>query len=49
MASLNLGSPEVQALDAIGYNFIDTPEPATFWMVGLGGVALFLRRRSAAK
>jgi hypothetical protein len=49
MVSLNLGSPEVQALDAIGYNLIDTPEPATFWMVGLGGAAMFWRRRSTTK
>jgi hypothetical protein len=48
IVSLNLESPETQVLDAIGYNFIDLPEPATFWMVGLGGIALGLLRRGRA-
>jgi PEP-CTERM motif len=47
--SLDLYSPEVKVLDAIGYNFTAVPEPASFGMVGLGALALFLRRRHAAK
>jgi hypothetical protein len=40
---------ELTALDAIGYNFVSTPEPASFWLVGLGlgAVCLLVRRRCA--
>ena len=47
--SFALTSPEANVLDAIGYNFIATPEPASFGMVGLGGIALFLFRRRSTK
>ena len=47
--SMALTSPEAKVLDAIGYNFVLTPEPASFGMVGLGGIALLLLRRRAAK
>jgi hypothetical protein len=36
---------ELTALDAIGYNFVSTPEPASFWLVGLGTVCFLVRRR----
>lgn len=43
----DLGTPEIVALDAIGYNYA-TPEPATFLMVGSGLlVAGLLSRRRA--
>lgn len=38
---------ELTALDAIGYNFVSTPEPASFWLVGLGAVCFLVRRRRA--
>jgi MYXO-CTERM domain-containing protein len=51
-SSLNLGSPEVTLLDAVGYNFgsaaTTTPEPSSFvlLLVGLAAVPV-LRRRLA--
>jgi len=52
-ASMILGSPEVQLLDAVGYNFATptaTPEPASvaLMMIGLAAIPV-LRRRSKAK
>lgn len=46
------GSDEQTALDAIGYNFSGsaTPEPSSFWLLGLGGIGFFscLHRRLLA-
>lgn len=36
---------ELTALDAIGYNMDTVPEPASFWLVGLGTVCFLIRRR----
>jgi hypothetical protein len=39
---------ELTALDAIGYNEVNpVPEPASFWLVGLGTVCFLIRRRRA--
>jgi hypothetical protein len=38
---------ELTALDAIGYNFTSVPEPASFWLVGLGTICFLVRRRQA--
>ncbi|MGH9486250.1 MAG: NF038122 family metalloprotease [Terriglobales bacterium] len=48
---LNLNSPEVVALDAIGYNLQPTPEPATFWLLGGGLLLLGIawKKRAAAR
>lgn len=41
---------ELTALDAIGYNFADpVPEPASFWMVGIGTVGLLIGGRKRAR
>ena len=50
--SLSLGSPEVVALDALGYNLVSpTPEPGTIFLSvsALGGLWLMKRRRAAKK
>jgi hypothetical protein len=48
--TLNLSSPEVQVLDAVGYNFgplTPTPEPASYLLLltGFGALALHRKRR----
>ena len=48
---LNLSTPEVNLLDAVGYNFgaaIATPEPSTVLLVmaGLGVLPLLRKQRS---
>jgi hypothetical protein len=42
---------EGTALDAIGYNFVAvaTPEPSSFWLLGLGAVAFLGYRRYSRK
>jgi hypothetical protein len=39
---------EQDALDAIGYNFVSTPEPGSFWLLTLGAAAVLGWRRRAA-
>ena len=41
------GVDEQTALDAIGYNFVSTPEPVSFWLLSLGaaGIMGFARLR----
>lgn len=39
-----LGPAELDALDAIGYNFVSTPEPSSLGLFGLGLLGLLIRR-----
>lgn len=43
------GSAEQTALDAIGYNFVSTPEPATFGLLILGAIGMVAGRRIRVK
>ena len=48
--SLNIGSPEIVALDAIGYTLVRTvPEPTSPALVGLSLVGLALSRRKSSR
>jgi len=45
--TIDMATPEITVLDAIGYNYAAVPEPGTWAVLGLGGLAMMRRRRKA--